>query len=105
MKKAGLFLTLFISVSLITFGQTSKAPVNGRPTEQQEIKADKHLEKELQQKQLTAKPEQLFDTSSDTMKGIDKQQNMKKAASGSSVHAVRRNGSCHKKPKQGNQKN
>ncbi len=46
------------SFSLV-FAQTSKDKLPGKTTEQNEIKADKHLEKEMQQKQLSAKPELL----------------------------------------------
>lgn len=48
----------FFMFSLIS-AQTGKDRFPARPTEQNEMKADKHLEREMQQKQLLAKPERL----------------------------------------------
>ncbi|GEO08960.1 hypothetical protein [Segetibacter aerophilus] len=53
----------FIGVCLFTFSvgfsQDNKKLRSPRPLEQQEIKADQRIEKEIQQKQLSSKPEML----------------------------------------------
>ncbi|MDB5249139.1 MAG: hypothetical protein JWQ40_3533 [Segetibacter sp.] len=102
MKKGLSLLLLPIFSSVILFAQT-KDSVPAKSFEQKEINAGDRLKKELQQKQLTAPPERL---SGDVLDDTKRLQKSKKAvAKSSSVHAVRRNGRCHKKLKQGTQKN
>lgn len=48
----------FLSFSVVT-GQTNKEQLPGKFSEQKEMNATKHLEKEIQQKQLSDKPEML----------------------------------------------
>lgn len=56
MKKLACFVSLcFLSSSLI-FSQTTPKHLPAKPPEEKEIKADRHLEKEIQQKQLSDKP-------------------------------------------------
>ncbi len=50
---AGIFTFSFASA------QSNKKQLPGKPLEQKEIKGDRHLEKEMQQKQLSDKPELL----------------------------------------------
>lgn len=51
----GLIVAFFLLFSN-SYGQDNKKTLPAKPSEQQEMKADKHLEKEWQQKQLSAKP-------------------------------------------------
>jgi hypothetical protein len=57
--------TCIIAIALLAFSQnhaqTRKDPLKATPAEQKEIKAAQHLEKEMQRKQLFAKPGQLAD--------------------------------------------
>ncbi|HEX8334569.1 MAG TPA: hypothetical protein VF622_18235 [Segetibacter sp.] len=54
----------FILISFYATAQASKPGANARPSEQKEIIADNHLKKSIQQKQLSAPPERIADTSS-----------------------------------------
>lgn len=59
----------FLALCISTFGlvsagaQNLQSPVKNKSAEQQEIKADQHLKKQLQQKQLNNPPQLLKDTS------------------------------------------
>jgi hypothetical protein len=55
---------IFILLSLSVTAQESKPGASARPSEQKEINADNHLKKSIQQKQLSAPPERIADTSS-----------------------------------------
>ena len=105
MKKSFSLLVISIFTSSLLIAQSK----NSRPApviEQQEIKGDNHLRKELQQKQITATPERLTDTSSKAIKDTSKE-NMKTDAPGYSANAARRSGErrCHKSSKPGTKKN
>lgn len=53
-----LLAAAFFTFSFVS-AQTNKNRLPAKPSEQSEIKSDKHLEKEMQQKQLSSKPERL----------------------------------------------
>ena len=59
MKRTIILLTAAIIECFVCSAQTNQKQLPGKPSEQKEIKADKHLEKQLQQKQLSEKPESL----------------------------------------------
>ena len=58
---------LIIGLSNIN-AQEPKKPTKTKQAEQNEIKADQHLQKELQQKQLLMKPERLEDKTTEKSK-------------------------------------
>ncbi len=53
------------------YAQTPKDSMPAKGSEQKEIKATNHLKKEIEQKQLTAPPERLADTTG-TLRTSDK---------------------------------
>ena len=59
MRKVFCFIAVCFFAFSSDYAQNSRKHLPAGPSEQKEIKADKHLEKELQQKQLSAKPEML----------------------------------------------
>lgn len=62
MKKVLCLIGICLFTLSTSYSQDNKKQRGGRPSEQQEIKADTRLEKEIQQKQLLSKPE-LLETS------------------------------------------
>jgi hypothetical protein len=60
-------ITFLIAITFFTFSmvsaQTDKKKFPSKPAEQNEINANKRLEREIQQRQLLAKPERLVDRS------------------------------------------
>ncbi len=64
------FFASFIFISSSMHAQTSKDSLPAKSSEQKEIKATNHLKKELEQKQLSAPPERIADTTS--LKSTDK---------------------------------
>lgn len=71
------FLTLFTLSSSVMYAQTSKNSSPAKPSEQKEIKATNHLRKELEQKQLTASPERIAETTT-SLRSTDKRKNKKR---------------------------
>lgn len=63
MKKICNFLPLFMLTCSVIHAQSSKDSLPAKSFEQKEIKATNHLKKELEQKQLSAPPERIADTS------------------------------------------
>lgn len=61
MRKLLCLIAIAVIASFDGSAQTGKEKLPGRPAEQTEIKADQHLEKEIQRKQLSAKPVQLLE--------------------------------------------
>jgi hypothetical protein len=59
MIKKILFMPFLILIAININAQQPNKPTKNKQAEQNEIKADQHLQKELQQKQLTMKPERL----------------------------------------------
>jgi hypothetical protein len=55
-------ILLFIFISSSVCAQSPDDSISAKPFEQKEIKAADHLRKELEQKQLTALPERIADT-------------------------------------------
>lgn len=76
MKKAFNFISLFILTSSAMYAQSPKDSFPARVSEQKEIKATDHLKKELEQKQLTALPERIGD-STINLSTSDKRKNKK----------------------------
>lgn len=92
MKKiASLIAITFLTFSMVS-AQTGKNKFPARQSEQNEINADKKLEKEIQQKQLMAKPERLEEQS------VNKTEGSKNRAATSGKKPKNSNKSClHKK--------
>lgn len=63
MKRILLLIGLALSAFSFVSGQVNKNQLRAKPAEQKEINADKHIEKEIQQKQLSDKPEILEEKS------------------------------------------
>ena len=59
MKKLYIFLFIFILTSSVMYGQTSRGSLPARISEQKEINATNRLKKEIEQKQLTTRPERI----------------------------------------------
>ncbi|MCW3106906.1 MAG: hypothetical protein JWQ09_1412 [Segetibacter sp.] len=53
------FIALFFLIFSTAYGENYEKQLPAKPSEQKEINAAKHLEKEMQQKQLSSKPELL----------------------------------------------
>jgi hypothetical protein len=66
-KRYYLALVFLFSVHHI-HAQPTKNQLPGQPSQMKEIRADQHLERELQKKQLSAKPEQLAMPADSTVK-------------------------------------
>lgn len=70
------FLPLFILASSVMYAQTPKESVPAKVSEQKEIKATDHLRKEIEQRQLTAPPERIAETTASSQ-SADKPKNKK----------------------------
>lgn len=70
MKKLASFVTLTFLCSSLIFSQTTPKHLPAKPSEEKEMKADRHIEKEIQQKQLSDKPVVLHD--GDHKEGVEK---------------------------------